>query len=60
MQTDALELNQAVEAAWEKEGENYSCQAGVVRIDPDGAGFAFRGLEKSDRKRIENFIKSLR
>lgn len=53
------ELNQAVNVKFALENNVYDLQAGVVRVDENGMGLAFRGLPKLVSKELSSFVKEL-
>ncbi len=40
-------------------GMEYKCRAGIVRVDEDGAGIAFRGVTRGFRRNVRNDLKAL-
>ncbi len=54
----ALNPNDAVTIRLNLDGTEQSLRAGVVRVDPGGAGIAFRGLNRATRKKLAAFVKA--
>lgn len=53
------ELNQAVNVHFTLENKVYDLQAGIVRVDQNGVGIAFRGLPLLVSKELSGFVKEI-